>query len=222
MLLAERRSKQDAPPGPLFDTLVAEQSIWWISVDGEREPAVLAADRPGHLSFASPFLWRPEDVIEMSIEALGEGSLVHLQHRTGEPFALLEATAIRHRWGEHIDRDLRDRFDCGGYPSPYEVSLYRGDVDDWGIVDRVLDQSWRAVERLPVIARLTGLFSLRRGIPVERELLPGDVIWAKDIGRHSTSVLCVPEAPPELEDRMTIGSAICVPLPEFGRRLQPI
>ena len=205
----------------MFDTLVTEQSIWWISVDGEQEPVVLKADRPGRISYASPFLWRPNDVIELSIEALGQGSSVHLQHLSDEPFAPLEASAIRHRWGEHIDRDLRDRFDCGGYPSAYEVSLYRGDVDDWTIVERVLDQSWKAVERLPVIARLTG-FSLQRGFPVERELLPGDVIWAGEMGRHGTSVGCVPEAPPGLEERMTIGSEICVPLPEFGRRLQPL
>jgi len=204
----------------MFDTLVAEQWICWLPVDGEREPVVLTADAPGRISYASPFLWRPKDVIELSIEALGEGSLVHLRHLSDEPFAPLEASAIRHRWGEHIDGDLRDRFDYGGCPSTYEVSLYRGDVDDWTIVDRVLDQSWRAVERLPVIARLKG-DALNRGFPVERELLKGDVIWAGTMGRHRTSVGCVPEAPPELEERMTMGSEICVPLPEFGRRLHP-
>jgi hypothetical protein len=202
----------------MFDALVGEQSIWWISVDGEREPVVLAADGPGRISYASPFLWRPNDVIELSIETLGQGSLVHLQHLTNEHFDPLESAAIRHRWGEHIDRDLRDLFDCGGYPSTYEVSLYRGDVEDWTIVDRVLDQSWKIVERLPVIVRLNG----SSWFPAKRELFPGDVIWAGEMGRHRTSVVCVPEAPPELEERMTMGSEICVPLPEFGRRLQPI
>jgi hypothetical protein len=218
VLLAVRRSKQAAPPGAIFDALVGEKSIWWISVDGEREPVVLDADRPERISYASPFLWRPNDVIELSIEALGQGSLVHLQHLSDWYIDPLESAAIRHRWGEHIDRDLRDRFDCGGYPSTYEVSLYRGDVDDWTIVDRVLDHSWKAVERLPVIARLNG----SSWFPAKRELFPGDVIWAGEMGRHRTSVVCVPEAPPELQERMTMGSEICVPLPEFERRLRPI
>jgi hypothetical protein len=156
----------------------------------------------------------------LSIEPLGQGSLVHLQHLSDEPFVALEATAIRHRWGEHIDRDLRDRFDCGGRPSPYEVSLYRGDVDDWAIADRVLDRSWLAVELTPVLVRSTGP-TWRPGFPAERELLPGDVIWAGEMGRHRTSVRCLPVAPTELEDRMTMGAEISVPLPEFGRRLQP-
>jgi hypothetical protein len=218
VLLAERRSKQDAPPGAVFDALVSEQSIWWISVYGEREPIVLNADKSGRISYASPFLWRPDDVIELSIQELGQGSSVHLQHLSDEHFDPLEGAAIRHRWGEHIDRDLRDRFDCGGYPSTYEVSLYRGDVDDWTIVDRVLGQSWKVVERIPVLARLNG----SSWFPAKRELFPGDVIWAGEMGRHRTSVVCVPESPHELEERMTIGSEICVPLPEFERRLRSI
>jgi hypothetical protein len=201
----------------MFDALVGELSTWWVSVDGERQPLVLTADRSFRLSYASPFLWRPNDVIELSVEPLGRGCLVHVQHLSDEPFVPLEAAAIRHRWGEHIDRDLRDRFDFGGRPDNYEVSLYRGDVDDWTIVDRVLDRSWVAVERIPVAVRATGhWFHV-----LTAELLPRDVIWVGQMGRHRTSVGCLPEAPPELEDRMTIGSTILVPLPEFGRRLQP-
>jgi hypothetical protein len=201
----------------LFDTLVGEQSIWLISVDGEREPTVYSADGPASITYVSPFLWRPDDVIELSIEALGQGSLLHLQHQSNEPWDTLEAAAIRHRWGEHIDRDLRDRFDCGGYASIYEVSLYRGDVADWTIIDRVLDRCWKVIERLPVIERLNG--SVR--FSAKCEFLPGDVVWAGGMGRHRTSVVCVPGGS-ELEERTTMGAEICVPLPEFERRLQPI
>jgi len=45
----------------MVDALVGEQGIWWVSVEGEREPPVLDAVRPGPVIFASPFLWRPRD-----------------------------------------------------------------------------------------------------------------------------------------------------------------
>src|ERR1700722_19044899 len=187
MLLAERRSKQGPPPSPMFDSLVGELPIWWVSVEGEREPVVLAAERPKRLTYASPFLWRSSDVVEVFIEPLGQGSLVRLQHLSDEPFDLLEAAAIRHRWGEHLDRDLRDRFDCGGRPGDYQVSLYRGDVEDWAILDRVLEVSWRAVERIPVVVRSPTLW---HGYTSQSEggLLPGDVIWAGELGKNKTSV----------------------------------
>jgi hypothetical protein len=214
----------------MFDALVGEQEIWWVSVEGEREPPVLAPDRPGQVTYGSPFLWRPNDVIDLSIGPLGEGCQVHLRHASDEPFVPLEAAAIRHRWGEHIDRDLRDRFDYFGRAGEYQVSLYRGDVDDWTILDRVLGQSWRVVERLPVQVRRSGPAG-RWHVDRVDELLPGDVIWAVQMGRHRTSVGCLPEAPPELEGRITTqaertspgyrGAEVFVPLPEFGRRLQP-
>jgi hypothetical protein len=221
MLLAERKSKQDPPPGVVFDAFVGEQSIWWISVEGEQEPSVIAAGGPGKVIYASAFLWRPHDVIEISVEPHRQGSIVHLRHRSDESFVPLEAEAIRHRWGEHIDRDMRDRFDCGGRPSRYEASLYRGDVADWSIVDRVLDRSWQAVERIPVFSRSIDP-GRRQGFPIPNELRAGDIIWAGEMGRHRTSVGCLPVAPPDLENRMTIGSEIFVPLPEFDRRLRAI
>lgn len=218
MLLAERKSKQDPPPRVVLDALVGEQSIWWISVEGEQEPSVVAADDPGKVIYTSPFLWRPNDVIEFSVEPHQLGSIVHLRHKSDESFVPLEAEAIRHRWGEHIDRDLRDRFDCGGRPTRYDASLYRGDVADWTVVDRVLDRSWQAVERIPVFSTSMDP-GWRRGHPFPNELRPGDVIWAGEMGRHRTSVGCLPVAPPDLENRMTVGSEIFVPLPEFDRRL---
>ncbi len=227
-MVAERKSKQDPPPAVIFDSLVSvggvgEERIWWVSVEGEREPVVIDAERPQRVTYASPFLWRPSDVVELSLEPLGQGCKIHLRHTSDEPAVPLEAAALRHRWGEHIDRDLRDRWDCGGRPEPYQVSLYRGDVDDWTIVERVVDKSWRVVERLPVQIRS----GAPGGWPSEHELEPGDIIWAIQMGRHRTSVVCLPEAPPDLEARITGGALnrgveIFVPLPEFGRRLQPI
>lgn len=218
MLVTERKSKQDPPPGVMVDALVGEQAIWWVSVEGEREPPVLDGVRPDRVILASPFLWRPRDVIDLSIVPLGQGCQVHLRHTSDDPFVPLEAAALRHRWGEHIDRDLRDRFDCGGRPTQYEVSLYRGDVDDWTIIDRVLDRSWQAVERVPVGLRSVG--PSRRATPVRSALRPGDVVWAGELGRHRTSVGCLLETSSELGE-IPDGFEIFVPLPEFGRRLQP-
>ena len=169
--------------------------------------------------YASPFLWRPFDAIEISIEPAGSGSTVHLRHTSGEPFGSLEAAAIRHRWGEHIDRDMRERFDCGGRPSPYETSLYRGDVADWAIVDRVLDRHWQAAERIPIFSR-----SHIRGhsFLVPGELRPGDIIWSGEMGRHRSSVGCLPVSPQDPENRVRARAEIFVPLPEFERRLREV
>jgi len=173
----------------MVDALVGEQGIWWASVEGEREPPVLDAVRPDRVIFASPFLWRPRDVIELSIAPLGQGCQVHLRHTSDDPFAPLEAAALRHRWGEHIDRDLRDRFDHGGRPTQYEVSLYRGDVDDWTIIDRLLDRSWQAVERVPIEVRSVDPF--RRPFPAGSALRPGD---ATRVTRACRSDLCLAAA----------------------------
>jgi hypothetical protein len=219
MLLAQRTSKQDPPPEVVFDSMIGEQPIWWISVEGELEPSVVSANRPDKVVFASPFLWRPHDAIEISIEPAGQASIVHLLHTSDEPFESLEAAAIRHRWGEHIDRDMRDRFDCGGRPSAYETSLYRGDVADWSITERVLDRYWQAAERIPIFSRsqVRGHNLLSPG-----ELHPGDIIWSGEFGRHRNSVGCLPIAPQELENRVRVGAEIFVPLPEFERRLEKV
>ena len=95
--MAERTSEQDPPPEVVFDAFVREQSIWWISVAGEREPSVITAYEPGKVIYASPFLWRPRDVIEISIEPRGHGSMVHVRHESDESFVPLEAEALRHR-----------------------------------------------------------------------------------------------------------------------------
>ena len=175
MLLTERRSKQDAPPHVVIDALVNEQALWWVSVDGERRPGVVVADRPGHLTFASPFLWRPDDLIDLNIAKFGAGSQIHLRHTTDNNYHPLEASAIRHRWGEHIDRDLRDRFDCNGRAAEYEVSLYRGDVDDWTIVDRILDEIWVTIGPVPVRSPNDGRRIAKARTVVIR---PGDEILA--------------------------------------------
>ncbi len=230
-VVAERRSKQDPPSSVVFDAFVEINDSWWISVEGERAPKVLAAERPGHLTLDSPFLWRPRDVIELSLVALDHGCHVHLRHLSDDPFATLEAAALRHRWGEHIDRDLRDSFDVGARADTYAVSLYRGDVDDWTIVERVLDQSWEVTEPVPVKVRFSG--TMGGSHPGwEQALRPHDVLWTVELGRHRTSVGCLPEGPSDLEQRLTTPTArdapgyrgieIFVPLPEFGRRLRPI
>jgi hypothetical protein len=137
-----------------------------------------------------------------------------------DPFVPLEAAALRHRWGEHIDRDLRDRFDCGGSSKQYEVSLYRGEVDDWTIIDRVLDRSWKAIERVPIELRSAGPFGRPRSIG--GTLGPGDVVWAGEWGRHRSSVGCLLEASSKWSNEMAEGAEIVVPLPEFGRRLRMV
>ena len=117
-------------------------------------------------------------------------------------------------------RDLRDRFDCGGSSKQYEVSLYRGEVDDWTIIDRVLDRSWKAIERVPIELRSAGPFGRPRSIG--GTLGPGDVVWAGEWGRHRSSVGCLLEASSKWSNEMAEGAEIVVPLPEFGRRLRMV
>ena len=227
MILTERTSKQDPPVGVMFEALAQEVGRWWVSVEGEREPVVVSADPPREVTYTSPFLWRPSDVITLSLERFDAGCKVYLRHSSDAPFGPMEASAIKHRWGEHLDRDLRDRFDQGGRPDQYAVSLYRGDVDDWAIVDSVLGRSWQAIEPLPVQVRTT--WAGRSHIATEHELRADDVIWAVEMGRHRTSVGCLPERPADLEVRLTpqrpgVGrnAEIFVPLAEFRRRLREV
>ena len=129
-----------------------------------------------------------------------------------------EAATIRHRWGEHLDHDLRTRFDCNGRADPDEVSLYRADVDDWTIVDRVLGRSWIAIQQLPVRCRLPRSVS-HLADTFEKTLRIGDVIWAGEMGRHRTSVVRIAEKYSGVDPEDVEASEIFVPLPEFGRRL---
>lgn len=64
----------------MFDALVGEQRTWWVSVEGEREPQVLDAVRPRQVTYVSPFLWRPSDIVDLSIEPLGQRCTVQLRH----------------------------------------------------------------------------------------------------------------------------------------------
>ena len=173
---------------------------------------------PGRITYASPFLWRPDDVVDLSVEPFGSGCRIDIRQTTDGSLDPLEAAALRHRWGEHLDRDLRNRFDSSGRADPYEVSLYRGDVDDWTIVDRVLGRSWIAIQQLPVRCRLPRSVShLARTF--EQHLQGGDVIWAGEMGRHRTSVVCIAEKYSGLDPEDVDASEIFVPLPAFGRRL---
>jgi hypothetical protein len=122
-LVLERRSEQAPPPHVVFDSLVDEIGTWWVSVEGEREPRVRSAVTPETVTFASPFIWRPDDVVEIVLTPVRAGCEIHLRQTGDEPSAPMEAAILRHRWGEHIDRDLRERFDCGGRPDDYSVSL---------------------------------------------------------------------------------------------------
>ncbi len=54
-----------------------------------------------------------------------------MEVETPHPLHRLEAVTVRHRWGEHLDQDLRDWLDDGCSARTYRVSAYRTDVIDW-------------------------------------------------------------------------------------------
>ncbi|HWE68044.1 MAG TPA: hypothetical protein VG298_15490, partial [Acidimicrobiales bacterium] len=92
----------------------------------------------------------------------------------------MDEAALRHRWGQHLDMDLREFVDDGWPTDAYGFTPYRVDLDDWSVSGRICEeQQWHVdAEFWASIA-----FNPEQGWGWRREcLLPtGSVVWV--VGR---------------------------------------
>jgi hypothetical protein len=129
----------------VFDALVEEIGSWWISVEAECIPVVLGAKKPNEVKWSSPFTRWPDDriVFRMSADA-SAGTLLKLQHEGDNTLQAMDERALRHRWGQHLDMDLREFVDEGWPTDAYRYTPYRVDLEDWSVSDRIHEeQRWR-------------------------------------------------------------------------------
>jgi hypothetical protein len=221
----------------VFEALVHHLPQWWVSVEGEQQPAVLESVGGTDIVWSSPFLWRPNDQVELRLDP-GEdaGCVMEVRHTSGEPFHPLEASTIRHRWGEHIDRDLRDFLDEGS-TRPYRFTTYRADVADWSILATLEDRMW-AVAR-PVWARAEvhyapgrSWMAVPRLLGDERPLDPGTLLWSFAMCRHRSAVRCLAARPQDLGEQVVAdwlrrrdryrGFELVIPVAAFGKELEAL
>lgn len=224
--IIRRRSRHAPPAWRVFEALVDELPSWWVSVEDEREPVVLAARRPTEVTWSSPWLRRRNDRVTLRLDMDGAGSELALAHLAEASLEVREASTLRHRWGEHLDQDLREWLDTGSPISAYRVSAYRIDVNDWSVLDELAEgQLWQVVENVCARVVLQGRF---RPAPVEHVLEPGTLLWI--LGRRGTAIRCLAEGPATIEARLVgedvltkqwyAGYELIVPFAEFTRRLR--
>jgi hypothetical protein len=222
-----RRSNLAPPPWRVFDALVGELTSWWVSVEDEEAPKVLASERTSSVTYSSPCRRRPDDIVRFScgLDQDGYGCVLRTELDAAQPFTEREAATLRHRWGEHLDRDLRYWLDEGWPVSAYRVSAYRSDVADWAALDQLEEgQLWFVAE--DVWVRVVP----RQWASPSREVLlePGAAVWA--LGLKRTAVRCLgqqpddvsPETPPgeRFVPPWYEGQELVIPFAEFGRRLR--
>jgi hypothetical protein len=223
-----RRSNLAPPPWRVYEALVDELEAWWISLGGEATPLVLWSKRPDMITWSSPFARWPDAEVHLRLVPGGGGCIVQLEQTIQGPAHALVATALRHRWGEHLDRDLREWLDDGWPPTPYHVSAYRPDVEDWSIRDHILEgQLWRTEADLWSWVDLDFWDHRRRS---EHELPAGTVLSVLGFKHHRMAVHCVVEEPSDLEKRLVPeltrnapqyrGYEIIVPVAEFSNHLR--
>jgi hypothetical protein len=164
--------------------------------------------------------------VTLHLDVDGAGSELTVAHAAEASLEEREASTLRHRWGEHVDRDLREWLDTGWPISPYRVSPYRIDVNDWSMLDELAEgQLWQVVENVWARVVVQGRFG---PAPVERVLEPGALLWI--LGRQGTAIRCLAEGPAAIESRLVGedvlsqqwygGHELIVPFAEFTRRLR--
>jgi hypothetical protein len=114
--LGRRRSTQPAPPPVIFEALTQPRRPgarpWLFLRADEREPRVLAADRPHHVLWSSLWPDRADDTIRFGIQSDGgSGSSLEWELLSDGPEPATEVLGHRrYRLNELINRDLRLSF----------------------------------------------------------------------------------------------------------------
>jgi hypothetical protein len=225
--LAQRTSRQAPPPWRISEALIDEIGSWWIPVEGECLPVVVAATRPNEVRWSSPFTRWPDDTVLFRLASTsGPGTALELHHEGNGTLQPMDQAALRHRWGQHLDMDLREFVDDGWPTDGYRFTPYRVDLEDWSVSDRIHEeQQWLVTEDLwASIAP-----NPERGWLHRECVLPaGSLLWVVGRRYHRMAVRCVALEPPDLEDRLIPrdlrhyerGNAeILVPVAEFERNL---
>jgi hypothetical protein len=110
--LFSRRFRFAPPPWRVYAALTDEIPSWW-SAGSDEHALTVGRSQPEALAvvYSSPFSARINDVVEVIVAPDGAGSEVRLT-QYGAPVASDdEAARFRHRWGEHLGRDLRQWLD---------------------------------------------------------------------------------------------------------------
>lgn len=225
--MLKRRSRLAPPSWRVFDALVDELPSWWVPVEGEQVPRAMLSERPRLVTYSSPCLLRPRDVatFQLDLDTDGYGCALTVDVETTEPFAEREAITLRHRWGEHIDQDLRKWLDDGWPVDTYRVSAYRTDVVDWAGLEQLKEgQLWRVTEDVWVRVEPERRLAFQRELVLER----GALVWV--LGRKRTAVRCLGQEPDGNggaagADKVVTSPwyeshAVVIPFAEFSKRLQ--
>jgi hypothetical protein len=211
----------------MFDALVGEIGSWWIPVEGELQPAVIQTQGSDEVAWSSPFVRWPDDKILFRLATSGSGSKIELHHKGSANVQPMEVAALKHRWGQHLDKDLREFVDDGYPPDNYRFTPYRVDLEDWSVTDRIrIEQRWH----VDVDLWTSLVLDPERGWWFQREcLLPaGSVVWVVGRRHHQMAVRCLPLEPPDLEGRLipddfrhhgTGAIELLIPVAEFAKRM---
>jgi hypothetical protein len=227
--MLKRRSKLAPPSWRVFDALVGELPNWWVPVEDEQVPHVVVSERPHMVTYSSPCLRRPSDVVafQFDLDTDGYGCALMLEVATSEPFGPAEAATLRHRWGEHLDHDLRKWLDDGWPVEPYHVSAYRTDVVDWAALELLNEgQLWRVTEDVWVRVIPDRRFGFQQEVMLDR----GALVWV--LGRKRTNIRCLGQQPDDLKRAPGAGEVLAgpwyegqvvvIPFAEFSSRLQRV
>jgi len=214
----------------MFEALVEEVDSWWIQVEGELKPTVTKTQGRDAVSWTSPFVRWPGDKVSFRCHPFESGSRLELLHEGEADLHPMEHAALKHRWGQHLDQDLRGFVD-DGYPSdPYRFTPYRVDLEDWSVSDRVrIEQQWHAEVDLwcSVVHNPDHGWSFQR----EHILPAGSVVWVVGRRHHQMAVRCLPLEPADLEERLvtdgfrhyeTDAIELLIPLADFAGRMRPL
>jgi hypothetical protein len=226
--IVTRRSHQAPPMWRMLEALVDEIESWWIPVEGECPAFVIETTKPNEVVWSSPFARWPDDRVLFRLSPWGgSGSTVELLHQGDETLQPMDEAALKHRWGQHLDSDLRKFVDDGWPPDKYHFTPYRVDLEDWSVSDDIqVEQQWHVDADLWVSIALDP----QRGWWLQREcLLPaGSVLWVVGRRHHQMAVRCLPLETSDLEERLIPDDfrqyskgqiELLVPVADFAKRM---
>jgi hypothetical protein len=224
--IVRRSSRQSPPPWRVREALVDEIAAWWIPVEAESVPSVIRSTKD-EVVWSSPFLRWPNAGVALGLAPDGLGTTIDLRYECDDTLHAMDEAALRHRWGQHLDADLREFLDDGYPPDRYHFTPYRVDLEDWSVSARILEeQSWRVGTDL--WARVAVDPERSWGLGSECVVPTGSLLRVVGRLHHRMAIRCIALEPPDLLDRLipdelrlyASGAAeLLVPVAEFASHL---